>query len=41
MLARGEVVSDPAYGGITEPVVRRGDLVLKGERYIDGPSPWR
>ena len=30
MLARGEVVSDPAYGGITEPVVRRGDLVLRG-----------
>lgn len=40
MISGGQAENVPYVDDYSEPVYRRGDLVLRGERYIDQPSPW-
>lgn len=40
MISGGVAENVPYVGEYEEPVYRRGDLTLIGERYLDDPSPW-
>lgn len=40
MISGGQAENVPYVDDYSEPVYRRGDLTLIGERYLDAPSPW-